>query len=187
VIDAPIEFEGVDALLAWLAAHHATETVLWVRIFRKGSGRPSVDWNDCVVAGITWGWIDGQRKSLDAESYLQRMTPRRPASNWSLKNVQHAERLIAEGTMQPPGLAMIEIARTTGRWEAAYAGQADMVIPDDFLTELARSAAAKAMYDTLNRSALFAIYLRVTTAKRPETRQRRIEALVTTLAARNRP
>ena len=99
-------FESPKELERWLRAHHATESELWVRIYKKGSGTPSVTWNDCVVAAIAWGWIDGQKKSGDAHCFLQRLTPRRPNSNWSRKNCEHAERLIAEGRMQPSGLVL---------------------------------------------------------------------------------
>lgn len=86
-----------------------------MRIFKKGLGTPSVTWEDCVVAAIAWGWIDGLRRSLDEVSFVQRLTPRRPKSNWSKKNCAHAERLIAEGCMQPSGLAYVEAARQDGR------------------------------------------------------------------------
>lgn len=175
-------FETAVQLEQWLAAHHATERELWVRMYKKGSGTPSVDWTDCVVACIAWGWIDGQRKSLDEVSFLQRMTPRRPKSNWSKKNIEHAERLVAEGRMQPSGLVHVEAARQDGRWEQAYAGSADMVIPDDFLGELKKNAAAKRFYATLDRRNLFAIYYRIHTAKRVETRQKRIAEIIARLA-----
>jgi uncharacterized protein YdeI (YjbR/CyaY-like superfamily) len=175
-------FETAVQLEQWLAVHHATERELWVRMYKKGSGTPSVDWTDCVVACIAWGWIDGQRKSLDAVSFLQRMTPRRPKSNWSKKNIEHAERLVAQGRMQPSGLVHVEAARQDGRWEQAYAGSADMVIPDDFLEELTKNAAATRFYATLDRRNLFAIYYRIHTAKRVETRQKRIADIIARLA-----
>ncbi|EKD96897.1 MAG: hypothetical protein ACD_23C01196G0003 [uncultured bacterium] len=102
-------FETQEQLHAWLQANHASETELWVRIFKKATDQPSVTWDDCVVAAIAWGWIDGQRKSLDDTSFLQRLTPRRARSNWSQKNVQHAERLIEQGRMQ--ALEISAIAR----------------------------------------------------------------------------
>lgn len=154
---------------------------MWVRLFKKGSGIESIVWNDLVVAGITWGWIDSKKESFDEASYLQRITPRRAKSNWSKKNVEHAERLIAEGRMQPSGLAHVEAARADGRWEKAYAGSADMVIPDDFLDALQSNTAALEFYEALNRANLFAIYHRVESAKRPETRARRITAIVAQL------
>lgn len=176
-------FATADQLDAWLKKHHATEKELWIRMFKKDSKTPSVDWNDCVVTAIAWGWIDGQRKSLDEVSFLQRLTPRRPRSNWSKKNCEHAERLIAEGRMQPAGLLHVQAARADGRWDQAYAGSSEMVIPDDFLEALKKSAAAKKFFATLNRQNLFAIYHRLQTAKRPETRKKRIEAIIAQLAS----
>jgi uncharacterized protein YdeI (YjbR/CyaY-like superfamily) len=178
----PRPFKTPAALETWLRANHGTARELWIRIFKKGSGTPSVDWNDCVVAALAWGWIDGQRKSLDDVSFLQRVTPRRPRSGWSKKNCEHAERLIAEGRMQAPGLAQVEAARKDGRWEKAYAGPAAMVIPDDFLAALRKSPAAKRFYATLDRRNLFTIYHRLHTAKRVDTREKRIAAMVAQLA-----
>ena len=180
--DEARHFETADQLAQWLKSNHATKQELWVRIFKKGSGTPSVTWDDCVIVAIAWGWIDGQRKSLDEVSYLQRLTPRRPKSNWSKRNCDHAERLIAEGRMQPAGLAHVEAARADGRWEQAYAGSSEMVIPDDFLAALQKNRAAKRFFATLDRRNLFAIYHRLQTAKRPETRQRRIESMIAQLA-----
>jgi uncharacterized protein YdeI (YjbR/CyaY-like superfamily) len=181
-------FETPEALEAWLRSHHATERELWVRIFKKGSKTPSVTWNDCVVAALAWGWIDGHKRSLDELSFLQRLTPRltprRPGSNWSKKNTEHAERLIAEGRMQPAGLAHVEAAREDGRWTAAYAGSAAMEIPDDFLQELRKNRVAAKFFESLDRRNLFAIYHRLHTAKRPETRTKRIAAIVAQLARR---
>jgi uncharacterized protein YdeI (YjbR/CyaY-like superfamily) len=179
----PLAFKTPRDLELWLKENHATETELWVRVYKKGSGTPSVDWNDMVVAGLCWGWIDGQRKALDEVSFVQRMTPRRARSSWSKRNCAHAERLIAEGRMQPAGLTHVEAARRDGRWESAYAGSSEMVIPDDFLAALKKSAAAKTMFATLNRQNLFAIYHRLHTAKRPETRTKRIAAMVAQLAS----
>ena len=152
-----------------------------MRIFKKGTGQATVTWDDCVIAALTWGWIDGIRKSLDEASFLQRMTPRRARSGWSQKNVQHAERLIAEGLMQAPGLAQVEAARADGRWDSAYAGSADMVIPEDFLAALQQDPAALAFYATLKRQQLFTIYYRLTSAKRAETRERRMAEILAKL------
>lgn len=178
----PIAFAAPEQLEKWLKTHHASETELWVRIFKKGSQIPSVTWSDCVVVAIAWGWIDGHKKSLDDSSFLQRLTPRRPKSNWSKINCQHAERLISEGRMQPPGLALVEAAKKDGRWERAYAGSAGLVIPDDFLLALKKNRAAKKVFDGLDRRNLYAIYHRLQTAKRPETRQKRITDFVAKLA-----
>lgn len=176
-------FKTAEQLERWLEANHDTQTELWVRLFKKASGTPSVDWKDCVRAALIWGWIDGQRKSLDEVSFLQRLTPRRAKSTWSKKNCELAEQLIAEGHMQPSGVKHVVAAKQDGRWEQAYAGPANMVIPDDFLRALSKNAAAKRFYATLNRQNLYAIYHRIQTAKRAETRQRRITAVVTRLAS----
>ncbi len=166
-------FEAPEQLHAWLRVNHASETELWVRIFKKATGQPSVTWDDCVVAAICWGWIDGVRKALDDTSFLQRLTPRRARSNWSQKNVQHAVRLIEQGRMQAAGLAHVEAARSDGRWATAYAGSATMVMPEDFLAALQQDPAALAFYGTLKRQQLFTIYYRLTSAKRAETREKR--------------
>ena len=180
-------FETPEQLHAWLQANHASETELWVRILKKATGQPSVTWDDCVVAAIAWGWIDGIRKSLDDTSFLQRLTPRRARSHWSQKNVQHAERQIAQGHMQAAGLAHVEAARADGRWAAAYAGSATMVIPEDFLAALQQDPAAHAFYATLKRQSLFTIYHRLQSAKRPETRQKRVAEMLSKLARGESP
>ncbi len=172
-------FETRDTLEQWLKENHSTERELWVRVFKKHSGRTSVTWNDCVVAGIAWGWIDSQRKSLDEVSFLQRMTPRRPKSNWSKKNCKHAEHLIAEGRMQPSGLECVQSARDDGRWDRAYSGSAEMVIPDDFLRELKKNPIATRFYAGLNRKSLFRIYGRIHVAK---SVARRKEVIANTIA-----
>lgn len=176
-----IAFPTRAKLESWLRKHHKTEKELWVRIYKKDSGTPSVTWEDCVVAGIAWGWIDGHKKSLDTVSFLQRMTPRRPKSGWSKKNTEHAERLIAEGRMQKAGLEHVEAARADGRWSQAYAGSKDMVIPEDFVRALKRNRRASAFYKTLNRANQFAIYHRLATAKTEATRTKRIESILARL------
>ena len=174
--------ETPEQLHLWLKTNHASETELWVRIFKKATGQPSVTWDDCVVAAIAWGWIDGIRKSLDDTSFLQRLTPRRARSNWSQKNVQHAERLIAQGRMQAAGLAHVDAARSEGLWATAYAGSATMVTPEDFLAALQQNPVAHAFYAILKRQQLFTIYYRLTSAKRAETGEKRMAKLLAKLA-----
>ncbi|ESQ78935.1 YdeI family protein [Asticcacaulis sp. YBE204] len=169
-----LPFATRDDLSAWMAANHTTKTELWVRMYKKGSAMPSVNWEDCVVVALMWGWIDGQRQALDEISFVQRLSPRRAGSNWSKKNCDHVERLMTEGLMQPSGLIHVEAAKTDGRWDSAYAGSSEMVMPEDFLAALEDDAEAKAFYETLNRTNLFAIYHRLQTAKRPETRAKRM-------------
>jgi uncharacterized protein YdeI (YjbR/CyaY-like superfamily) len=174
-------FRDARELGDWLAEHHHSSSELWVQIFKAGSGRSSVTWTDCVVEAIRFGWIDGQKQPLDATSFLQRLTPRKPKSNWSAKNREHATRLIAEGRMTPAGLAHVDAAKADGRWESAYAGSATMVIPQDFLNALETMPDAKAFFETLDRKNLYPIYYRLQTAKRPETRAKRMAQILAQL------
>lgn len=174
-------FERPEDLARWLEQYHAVRTELWVRIYKAGSGQRSVTWTDCVVEAIRFGWIDGLKRSGDARSYFQRLTPRRPRSSWSTKNREHAERLIGEGRMAPAGLAQVEAARADGRWDTAYEGSAAMVIPQDFLDALSALPEAEAFYRTLDRTNLYPIYYRLQTAKRPETRARRMQLILAQL------
>lgn len=174
-------FKSPEQLDAWLKSNHATKRELWVRIFKKDSGTPSVTWQDCVVVCLAWGWIDSAKRPLDEASFLQRLTPRRPRSNWSKKNREHAERLINEGRMQPSGMVHVEAARADGRWEQAYAGSAEMELPDDFLRALDENPAAKKFFATLMRRDVYSIYHRLHTAKRPDTRARRMASILASL------
>lgn len=178
---APLAFKDASKLGDWFEKHHGTAAELWVRIFKSDTGVPSVTWNDCVIESIRVGWIDGQMKPLDDTSYLQRLTPRKVNSNWSAKNCRHATTLIAEGRMLPAGLAQVEAAKSDGRWDTAYAGSADMTIPQDFLDALEEMPAAKAFFATLDRKNLYSIYYRLQTAKKLETRARRIAQIVAKL------
>ena len=178
----PQEFVDADALAHWLEEHHRSVRELWVRIFKVGSGVTSVTWADCVVEAIRFGWIDGQRRSLDEVSFLQRLTPRKPGSNWSAKNREHVARLEAEGRMTPAGMALVEAAKADGRWDAAYAGSASMIMPDDLLATLETRPAAKAFFATLDRRNLYAIYHRLQTATRPDIRAKRMVAILDRLA-----
>ena len=180
-------FASPEQLDAWLRVNHASETELWVRIFKKATGQPSVTWDDCVVAALAWGWIDGVRNALDDTSFLQRLAPRRARSNWSQKNVQHAERLIEQGHMQAAGMAHVEAARSDGHWATAYASSATMVIPEDFSAALQQDTTAHAFYATLKRQQLFTIYHRLHSAKRPETRQKRMAEMLAKLGRGGSP
>lgn len=178
----PLTFQSPAELGNWLAEHHDGATELWVRIFKVRSGRPSVTWTECVIEALRFGWIDGQKKPFDADSFLQRLTPRTAKSSWSAKNRGHALKLVAEGRMTPAGQAQIDAAKADGRWERAYAGSAEMTIPQDFLDALETLPAARAFFQTLDRKNLFPIYYRLHTAKRPETRARRMERILEQLS-----
>src|SRR5436190_21245475 len=114
-------FRDLAALEAWMKAHHARATELWVKLHKRGSGLPSVTVAEALDVMLCWGWIDGIRKGLDEKSFLQRYTPRRPKSMWSQVNRDHVARLAAAGRMTPAGQRQVDAARADGRWDAAYA------------------------------------------------------------------
>jgi uncharacterized protein YdeI (YjbR/CyaY-like superfamily) len=175
-------FSSAKELEQWLAKNHAKSTGIWLRFFKKNSGVPSVSYSEALDAAICFGWIDGQLKKYDEESWLRKFTPRRPKSVWSKRNTEHAERLIRDGKMQTTGLQEVEAAKQDGRWKAAYDSAGKMEIPDDFLKELAKNKRAKAFFETLNRANVYAIVWRLQTAKKPETRQRRLVTILAMLA-----
>jgi uncharacterized protein YdeI (YjbR/CyaY-like superfamily) len=178
---SPLAFPDAAALGDWLETHHQSAKEVWVRIFKSGADRPSVTWTDCVVEAIRFGWIDGQKQPFDADSFLQRLTPRKPKSSWSAKNCAHAMALVAEGRMAAAGWAQMEAAKAGGRWDKAYAGSATMTIPQDFLEALETRPKAKASFLTLDRKNLYSIYYRLHTAKKPETRAKRMALMLAQL------
>jgi len=166
----------------WLAKQYQQPGV-WLKFARKNSGIPTVVYAEALEVALCYGWIDGQNKSYDERYYIQKFTPRRPKSLWSKNNVKHAEALIAAKKMKPPGLAAIESAKLDGRWEAAYDPPSTIKMPPDFQAALDANPKAKQFYGTLNRANTYAFCLRVQTAKKPETRQARIEKFITMLQA----
>ena len=170
-----LAFASPEALGAWLKANHATETELWVKVFKKASGVPSVTWDEIVAETLCWGWIDGLKKSLDGEAYLQRITPRTARSRWSKRNTEHVARLTAEGRMEAPGLRCVREAQADGRWEAAYPPPSETEVPADFVAALADRPEAKRAFEALTKSDRYSIAIGLATAKRPETRRRRFE------------
>ncbi len=179
-------FKSSEELWNWLEANHATETELWVKIFKKGSGVATVTWSEVVLEALCWGWIDGIKKSLDSQAYLQRITPRKARSNWSKLNTEHVERLIAEGRMQEPGLVHVQAAKADGRWENAYVAS-EMEVPDDFLQALADNPKASRFYQSLTKSYRYTIANGLLSAKRPETRQKRFEKFMDMLSREQKP
>jgi len=156
---------------------------VWLVLAKKGTTEPtSLTYAQALDEALCEGWIDGQKRSRDAATFVQRFTPRRRASVWSKRNVGIAGQLIAAGRMRPAGLSEIERAKADGRWAAAYSGQANATVPDDLAAALAANPEASAMFATLNGANRFAVLFRVETAKRPETRARRVEQLVAMLA-----
>lgn len=174
-----LPFATLDDWMGWLAANPEAPEV-WVLYHKKGSGVASIDWEQAVIGALAHGWIDGIRKSVDAATFKQRFTPRRPRSTWSARNVAHCERLIADGRMTPRGLAHVQAAQADGRWAAAYKGTADL--PPDFLDAIAANPQAARTFATLDAKNRFAFYYRLQSVKRPETRQRKIAEFVAMLA-----
>ena len=177
-----IVFEGPEEFDRWLHANGATETELWLKYAKKGSGQTSITYDQALDVALCHGWIDGLVRSVDETWYSQRWTPRKPRSKWSKRNCGKVEELIAAGKMLPAGLAEVEKAKADGRWEAAYAGPATIEVPDDLRRALDANPKAKAFFETLNSQNRYAILLRVHDAKRQETRQRRIAQFVDMLA-----
>ncbi len=167
----------------WLKKNHASAEGLWIRFFKKGSGIRSMDYQEALQEALCWGWIDGQSKPYDETSWLQRYTPRRASSGWSKRNRDIVARLESEGRMQESGRAQVDAAKADGRWDRAYDSPANAQVPDDFLQALSAHPAALAFFETLNRANLYAITYRLQTAKKPETRQRRLDVLLDMMIA----
>ena len=173
---------------AWLADNHATSSGVRLVLAKKGATEPTrLTYDDALPEALCHGWIDGQLTRRDDATYCVRFTPRRARSVWSKRNVETAERLLAEGRMQPAGLAEVERAKADGRWDRAYAGSATIDVPDDLRAALATSPSAQAMWDVLTRTNRYAVLYRVHQAKRAGTRARRIEQFVEMLARGETP
>ena len=180
------EFAHADAFHDWLKSHHAGESEVWIWMFKAGSGTDSVTWKDAIPVAIAWGWIDGVRKSLDAVSFLQRFTPRGPKSSWSEINVAHAERMIADGTMQPSGLKHVEAARADGRWEKTYRVKGAEV-PDDLRAAIDAEPKARALFAELTSQNRFALIHRTNALKTEAGRTKKIADLVAMLKRGDTP
>jgi len=170
----------------WLNTNHAIESELWVKIYKKNTGIQSVTWNDVVIESLCWGWIDGIKKSIDNQAYLQRITPRKAKSNWSKRNTEHVERLIGEGKMMPSGLVHVHAAKADGRWESAYV-VSEIEVPADFLAELENKPQVKQFFETLNKSSRYVVAHGLMSAKKTETRQRRFIKFMDMLARAEKP
>ncbi len=181
-----LTFASPKDFCQWLEVNHASETELWVKIFKIKSGIQSVTWDDVVTEALCWGWIDGVKKSFDNQSYLQRVTPRKARSNWSKRNREHVERLIKEGSMMESGLVHVRAAQADGRWENAYVAS-EMKVPEDFLAALDSKPKAKQFFETLTKSSQYVIAYGLASAKKPETRLRRFAKFINMLASEEKP
>lgn len=177
--DVPIRaFKDAAAWDAWLAKNQNTADGIWMRIAKKASGKKSITYPEAVEIALCHGWIDGLKRPESDTAWLQRFTPRRQRSFWSEINRGKALALIASGQMKPAGLAEIERAKRDGRWDAAYASPKSATMPADFRKELDRHPKADAFFKTLNKTNSYAIMWRIQTAKRAETRAKRIKTYI---------
>ena len=167
----------------WLDQHHTQPDGVWLILAKKGTTEPtSLTYDRALEEALCYGWIDGQAGRRDEATYKQRFTPRRRRSPWSKRNVDRAERLLAEGRMHPAGVAEMERAKADGRWEGAYGGSAEIEVPSELVAALAANPKARAMFENLSRQNRYAILYRLKTAKRADTRARRLEQFVAMLA-----
>ncbi|REL24029.1 bacteriocin-protection protein, YdeI/OmpD-associated family [Rhodohalobacter sp. SW132] len=172
----PEEFED------WLFEHHQKTEGIWLKIYKKAADKKGITRIEALDEALCYGWIDGQAKKLDEESYLQKFTPRRSGSLWSKRNTEHIDRLINLGKMKPAGVREVEEAKADGRWEKAYDPPSEMTVPKDFLEELSKHPKAKEFFKSLNKTNTYAITWRLQTAKKPETRQRRMKKILKMLS-----
>ncbi len=171
-------FESIGEMEAWLSANHSLSDGIWLRVYKKASGVPSIKVGEALEAALCFGWITGQARPYDEDSWLARFVPRRPRSIWSKINAGTAERLIAEGRMKPEGLRQIEAAKKDGRWSRAYSSSKGAVFPPDFLEALGKNKKAMTFSRTLNRANFYAIVFRIENTKTPEKRAERIASII---------
>lgn len=185
--DMPVmQFADQDAWQVWLEAEGGQSVGLWLKIAKKASGEQSVNYAEALDIALCYGWIDGQKRSYDDKFFLQKFTPRRPKSTWSKINVDKIAVLVAAGRMRSAGLAAVEAAKADGRWDQAYASPSTMTVPEDFQAALDASPTAQAFFATLNKTDRYSFLWRVSTARKPETRQARIETYISMLEAGQR-
>jgi uncharacterized protein YdeI (YjbR/CyaY-like superfamily) len=178
----PIEaFATRAAFEQWLAHHGSRSTGAWLKFAKKASGAVTIAKSDAIEVALAHGWIDGQLDRFDDAYWLVRFTPRGPASRWSRINRATAERLMAAGAMTPAGLAAVDSARADGRWEGAYASQANAEVPDDFAAALARDREADAFFTTIDAANRYAVLYRIHHARGADRRATRISEIVAML------
>ena len=180
--DLPVlPFADGAAWETWLVANAASKG-LWLKIAKKDSGIATVTYDQALEVALCHGWIDGQKRGFDGEYFLQRFTPRRPKGLWSKINIGKVERLIAEGRMRAGGQREVDAAKADGRWDAAYDGARNMETPPELAAALAKNKKARTFFETLDKTNRYAVCWRVQTAKKLETKAKRVETLVEMLA-----
>jgi uncharacterized protein YdeI (YjbR/CyaY-like superfamily) len=172
------KFAFAKAWQTWLEKNYNKSNGVWLMFAKKNAKEQTVTYAEALNVALCYGWIDGQKQSHDNEYWMQKFVPRQAKSIWSKKNIEHTERLIKEGKMHTAGLKAIETAKANGTWEKAYDAQSTMTMPEDFLIALQKNKKANAFFKTLNRTNLFSIAFRLQTAKKEETRQKRILKII---------
>ena len=181
--DFPVmEFPTQKKWHQWLSKNHATFEGIWLKFHKKHSGLKSINYAEAVEEALCFGWIDGQAKPFDENSWIQKFTPRRSKSIWSKRNIERVTQLIEQGRMKPAGLKEIEAAKADGRWQKAYDSPGNMTASEDFLKRLNKNKKAKQFFESLNKTNKYAINWRLQTAKKPETREKRMKAIIEMLA-----
>lgn len=184
----PFVVADVHAWRAWLDEHEDEPDGVWLVLAKKGTTTPtSLTYDQALDEALCSGWIDGQKRTYDATTYLQRFTQRRQRSIWSLRNVGHIARLETEGRMRARGRAEVLAAQADGRWDRAYSGSATIQVPDDLRAALDASPTAAAAFAGLDSTNRYAVLHRIVTAPNDATRARRLDKLVTMLAAGDVP
>jgi uncharacterized protein YdeI (YjbR/CyaY-like superfamily) len=177
-----MSFPSPEAWHQWLAREADGSPGVWMKIAQKGAPEPTISYAEALEVALCFGWIDGQKRGHDEHYWLQRFTPRTPASKWSKINTEKAAALIDAGLMQPAGLREVERAKADGRWDRAYAGQRDASVPADLRAALDASPAASEFFETISGANRYAILYRIGSVKRPETRAKKIAQYVQMLA-----
>jgi len=173
-----LAFESKEVWRLWLAENHGKSAGVWLKLAKKASGINSVTYDEALEDALCYGWIDGQKKSYDEKSWLQKFTPRGKKSIWSKVNKGKVERLLTGGLMQEAGLAAVEVAKQNGQWDAAYDSQSKITVPEDFQQELDKNEPAKTFFESLNNGSRYSFLFRIQTAKKAETRSKRIDQFI---------
>jgi uncharacterized protein YdeI (YjbR/CyaY-like superfamily) len=181
-----LSFETPDAMKIWLEKNYNDSSGIWIRFFKKNSGVLSVNYDQALDQALCFGWIDGQLKTFDAQSYIQKFTPRRARSMWSKRNIENVKRLEMEGKMRPSGIKEVVAAKDDGRWDRSYDSPSNLTIPEDLMNELSKDNKTAEFFNTLSKANKYAIVWRLQTAKKPETREKRMKSIVEMLSLRKK-
>ena len=173
-----IFFKSSKEFAKWLAANHTKQSGVWLQMYKKHTGTESITYAEALDEALCYGWIDGQKKSHDAESWIQKFTPRRAKSIWSKRNIEHIDRLTEAKKMKPGGLKEVESAKQDGRWHRAYDSPGKMEVPEDLLQQLSKHKKALAFFESLSKTNKYAITWRLQTAVKPETRAKRMATIL---------